>query len=98
MSMLDLANKLLLYITQNLELGRDMNAFARTNRPLHSLLNPYLYWHNIQLFGSSALLWAAEHGQGVTAQNLLQEGADIQKKTRYWESPLLLAAKTGTRR
>src|SRR5205814_8524186 len=89
-------NELLLCISENLESERDINAFTRTNRGLYYLLNAYLYRHNVQKFGGSALLWAAEHGREVTAQGLLDEGADIHVTTRYGSTtPLLLAAEEG---
>ena len=79
MPLLDISNELLLCISENLESERDINAFTRTNRYLYYVLNSYLYRHNVQNFGGgSALLWAAEHGQEVTAQRLLGEGANIQ--------------------
>ena len=51
MPLLDLANELLQYISENLESERDINAFARINHRLYSLLNPYLYRRNIQFVG-----------------------------------------------
>lgn len=61
MPLLDLANELLHRISENLELERDINAFAQANRRLYRLLNGYLYRYNVpvQQSGSSALLWAA---------------------------------------
>src|SRR5438552_5895155 len=76
MPLLDIANELLLCISENLESESDINAFTRTNRQLYFVLNDYLYRHNVQKFGGgSALLWAAKHGQEVAAQRLLGEGA-----------------------
>ena len=82
MPLLDLANELLLHISENFKLERDINAFTRINHRLYNLLNPYLYRHNIQLFQSSALRWAAEYGQEGTARKMLGEGADAKSRIR----------------
>jgi hypothetical protein len=47
MPLLDLANELLHCISENLELERDINAIAQTNRRLYRLLNNYLYRYNV---------------------------------------------------
>ncbi|KAF2178770.1 hypothetical protein K469DRAFT_598122 [Zopfia rhizophila CBS 207.26] len=62
MPLLNLANELLYCISENLKSERDINAFAQANRRLYCLLNTYIYRYNIQQSGSSALLWAAQHG------------------------------------
>jgi Ankyrin repeats (3 copies) len=95
MALLDLASELLLCISENLELERDINAFTRTNHHLYNLLNPYLYRHDIRLFRSSALRWAAEHGQEGTARKMLREGADTENTTEDGHTPLVLAAMNG---
>ena len=59
MSLLNLVNKLLLSITNNLKKERDINAFTRINYRLNYVLNPYLYRHNIQ-YGGWALIWTAK--------------------------------------
>jgi hypothetical protein len=69
MPLLDLPNELLLKISENLESKRDINAIAQANRRLYCLLDSSLYRYNIQQSGSSALLWAARHGQEATAQS-----------------------------
>ena len=59
------------------------------------MLDAYLYYHNIQKSESSALLWAAQHGQDATAQKLLVNRANNQAASdRYW-APLFLAAEKG---
>ena len=93
MPLLDISNELLLCISENLESERDINAFTRTNRHLYYLLNSYLYRHNVRKFRGSALLWAAEHGREVTAQRLLEEGANIRVKTN--NEPRALTAAQG---
>src|SRR5947208_1354231 len=72
----DLANELLLSVAETFNRLSDLNAFARTSQRLYFLLNSYLYRIDVQQGGSSALLWAAEHGQEGTAQLSLTEGAD----------------------
>jgi hypothetical protein len=42
-----LPNELVLLIAENLELEKDINAFARTNKQLYNILDPYLYCHNM---------------------------------------------------
>jgi hypothetical protein len=54
-SLLALANELLLSIAGSLDSERSINAFARTNRCLYLLLNDYLYKHNVIKGESSAL-------------------------------------------
>jgi ankyrin repeat protein len=95
MPLLGLANDLLLHISDHLESERDTSAFARVNHYLYRLLNAYLYRHNVQRFGSSALLWAAIYGQKGTAQKSLREGANAQATTDNGLTPLFLAASNG---
>jgi ankyrin repeat protein len=54
-----LPTELLLSAASFLDLERDINSLAQTNRLFHSLINPYLYRRNSHNSGSSALLWAA---------------------------------------
>ncbi|KFY29889.1 hypothetical protein V493_02217 [Pseudogymnoascus sp. VKM F-4281 (FW-2241)] len=51
--------------------------------------------HNVQKFGSSGLLWAANYGQEAAAQKFLREEANAQATTEFCRTPLLLAAKDG---
>jgi ankyrin repeat protein len=95
MPLLNLPNKLLRDISGNLESERDINAIAQTNRRLYCLLDSYLYSYNIQQSGSSALLWAARHGQETTAHKLLREKANIQATNDDDQAPLLLAVEKG---
>jgi ankyrin repeat protein len=95
MSLLDLPNELLLGISEYLASEGDINAVAQANRHLYQLLGGYLYRYNVQQSGSSALLWAARHGQEATAQKSLREKANIQATNDDEEAPLLLAAENG---
>ncbi|KAH7119457.1 hypothetical protein B0J13DRAFT_392787, partial [Dactylonectria estremocensis] len=72
--MLRLASELLRSIATQLESERDVNALARTNSRLFSCLDPFLYRHNVQQSESSALRWAALHGQGRTARKAIGAG------------------------
>ncbi|KAJ5642416.1 hypothetical protein N7490_006416 [Penicillium lividum] len=95
MALLDLPNELLQAITQILESQRDINALAQTNCRLYFLLNPYLYSSNVRHHNSSALVWAAEHGQLQTAQKLICQGVDVQYHTNLGLVPLNLAVFNG---
>src|SRR5438034_116131 len=91
----DLPVELLLSIAESLESQRDFNAFVQINHHLYHLLNPFLYRCNVQQFGSSALLWAAERGQGKAARKLLEEEANIEAANDDGFTPLILAAANG---
>ncbi|MCJ1457818.1 hypothetical protein MMC28_008187 [Mycoblastus sanguinarius] len=80
MALLHLANELLLLVADELEGESAINALARTNARLFALLNPYLYRHNIQRNESSALFWAAAHGQEATARLSHAAGADVRSR------------------
>jgi ankyrin repeat protein len=97
MPMLNLPNELLRDISEYLESERDINAVAQANHRLYRLVDSYLYRYNVQQSGSSALLWAARHGQEATAQKSLREKANIQATNKNDEAPLLLAAQNGHR-
>jgi len=60
MSLLNLVNKLLLFIANNLEKERDINAFTKINHRLNYVLNPYFYCYNIQYNRGWVLIWAAK--------------------------------------
>ena len=94
MSLQNLPNELLASIAEALSSEKDINAFVQANRRTCCLLNHYLYRRNIQLSESSALLWAAQHGQERTAANLVEEGRSCQAKCDYG-TPLCVAAEMG---
>src|SRR3954451_16514314 len=95
MPLLRLANEVLCCISENLELERDINAFTQANRRLYRLLNNYLYRYNIEQSGSSALLWAALHGQEATAQKLVDKGADVNAQGGQYGNALQAASSGG---
>ena len=105
MSLLNLPNELILMIAESLEAECEINALVQTNRHLYGLLNLSLYRLNIQQNGSSALLWAAQHGQGTTAKTLINERTreeTVKGKIPYVrtvpetnQTPLSLAAEHG---
>ncbi|RYN61612.1 hypothetical protein AA0117_g12982 [Alternaria alternata] len=55
----------------------------------------YLYRYNVQQSGSSALLWAARHGQEATARKSLRGKANIHATDDGAQAPLLLAVEKG---
>lgn len=80
--MLDtLPNELLLWIADQLDSERDLNAFARVDRCTFSLRNPYSYRRNAREGNSTALLWAAQHGSEPTARRALSAGADVNARS-----------------
>jgi ankyrin repeat protein len=95
MSLLSLANELLLLIVRYLDLETDISAFSRTNRRLHGLLITYLYRRNVQSGGTSALMRAASHGKLATARRSISAGADVQVMTKGGRTSLSLAAEAG---
>jgi ankyrin repeat protein len=80
---------------RNLDSERDISTFAQTNSRLYNFLVPYLYCHNALRSQSSALLWAAKHGQEVTGQRSLGERANVQATDKEGRTPLLLATENG---
>ncbi|KFY02547.1 hypothetical protein V490_00460, partial [Pseudogymnoascus sp. VKM F-3557] len=95
MPLLDLVNELLLSISENLDLERDINAFSQVNSRLYNVLNTYLYRHNIQQLKSSGLWWAAQQGQEATTRKFLEGGADVKAKDPLGWTPLSRAALDG---
>jgi ankyrin repeat protein len=77
MLLLKLPPELQLSIAENLESERDISSFSQTSRYLHNLLSGYLYEHNVKHHGSSALIWASEHGHEKVVQTLLDRNADV---------------------
>jgi ankyrin repeat protein len=95
-SLLCLGNDVLLLIADCLETERSINALVRTNRRLYLLLNSYLYRYNVVNAKSSALHWAARHGQERSAAESIAQGGELESKEfRYGESPLCQAAVNG---
>ena len=80
LTLLDLPSELLLSVARQVEDERDLNTLVRTCRYLYHTLNRELYRQNIRWSGSSALLWAAQHGRVTTIQMALAEGADIHSR------------------
>lgn len=97
MSLVDLANEILLSIAENLAWESDINALARTNRRFYILLNLYLYQRNVHRSRSSALRWAAEHGRDLTIQTSLDAKADVRatRRNRDKSTALHLASVNG---
>lgn len=95
MYLLHLPNELLQVIFQDLGSLRDINALAQTNRQFYSVFNPHLYSSNIRHHNSSALIWAAEHGQMQTAKNMIREGVNVKSVAPLGMVPLHIAAFNG---
>ena len=95
MSLLILPNELLLQIAESLPSEKDINALVRTNRLFHTLLNPYLYRHNILHHASDALVRAAELGSASATAKLLAAGANVNVKDRSGHPLLVKAAGMG---
>ncbi|KAJ5834732.1 ATPase inhibitor IATP mitochondria [Penicillium robsamsonii] len=96
MTLLVLPNELLLAIVETQDSQNNINAFARTSRRCYILLNPFLYAYNVRKHQGSALHWAATKGQLRTAQESLQQGAEIESKDRETgRSPLIQSARCG---
>ncbi|KAL6862735.1 hypothetical protein ACO1O0_002973 [Amphichorda felina] len=91
--------ELTLRIAEFLDAERDISALAQTCRLFYQRLRSHLYTHNAQCSGSSALLWAAEHGVQATARAAIASGADVnvqaERDGERFDSPLHLAADKG---
>jgi ankyrin repeat protein len=79
MSLLDLPNELLCQIVEDLPTEKDIFSIARASKRLYHLTIALLYRFNAEHSKSSALLWAATHGQLATAEKALKERLDAQK-------------------
>lgn len=87
-----LASELLLLIAGHLESEKDINSLARVNHRLYVTLNGYLYDHNCQHAGASAILWAARYGRDATVRHSLEAGASSEARDRRGRTPLIIAA------
>ncbi|KAH7110405.1 hypothetical protein B0J13DRAFT_396314, partial [Dactylonectria estremocensis] len=67
-------DEILLSIARHLDSEAYISALCRADRHLYSVLNEYLYQRNARWGGSSALFWAAGHGQEATAGMALKWG------------------------
>jgi ankyrin repeat protein len=72
MLLLDLPNELLCRICEVLDTVQDITSFSQLNHHLHQLTEDYLYRFDAQDGRSSALLWAAAHGQLQTTKRALK--------------------------
>ncbi|KAF7166029.1 hypothetical protein CNMCM6106_001970 [Aspergillus hiratsukae] len=103
-----LPDELLLLIASFATTQSTIAALARTSHRLYSIYEPCLYRWNVVHDQSSALDWAAEHGNMITFQKALDAGAPLPveysseeltsrpKKLHDFEPhPLTLAARAG---
>ncbi|OJJ94827.1 hypothetical protein ASPACDRAFT_127998 [Aspergillus aculeatus ATCC 16872] len=95
MPTLDLPPELILMVANHLTKRSDINALARANRRLHSIVNPYLYRQNARQQKSSALVWAARRGVPGTARHSIAAGADVNIQAKKAPTPLCIAAMRG---
>jgi hypothetical protein len=72
MLLLDLPNELLCQIYEALDTAQDITSFSQLNHHLHRLTEDHLYQFDAQDGNSSALLWAAAHGELQTTKKALK--------------------------
>ena len=94
MSLLGLANELLLSIAENLSRESDINALTCINRRLYSLLNLYLYRYQIQS-SNKALLWGVYYRIFNTVRTALDVGANVRATNKKCQTVLHLASARG---
>jgi ankyrin repeat protein len=95
MALLRLPNELLLLVTSYLVTQKDINSLARTTTLLYDVLDAYLYRYNVERDKCSALLWASENGQEVTAKKSVAAGANVNARAGPDRMPLSRAAYYG---
>ncbi|KAG6005980.1 hypothetical protein E4U21_007473 [Claviceps maximensis] len=78
MSLLNLANELLLATVHFLDSERDIDALARCNKRLYSLLIVHLYRFNVRHSYASGLIWAAKWGRLETLKRAIAAGVRMQ--------------------
>ncbi|KAL4901976.1 ankyrin repeat-containing domain protein [Aspergillus multicolor] len=101
----DVPPEVLLTILDNLSHQKDVNSFIQSSKRLYHQYRPYLVRHNVLYHRSSALAWAAKHGQTDLINVLQLAGANIAlyEPERPWdmddpavekiENPLLSAVR-----
>ncbi|KAL4819547.1 ankyrin repeat-containing domain protein [Aspergillus spinulosporus] len=77
MLFLDLPDELLLLVGEVIPLQRDLSSLTKTNRRLYCLLSDLLLKINMQESNSSALVYAAQHGNLTVVQRMIELGADV---------------------
>ncbi|KAL4736625.1 ankyrin repeat-containing domain protein [Aspergillus similis] len=95
MFFLDLPDELLLLVGEVISLQRDLSSLTKTNRRLYCLLSDLLFRNNMQDSNSSALVYAAQHGNLAVAQRMVQLGADINATNADAYTALDCAASEG---
>ncbi|KAJ5359989.1 hypothetical protein N7517_009180 [Penicillium concentricum] len=80
----------LLLIAESLPNQQDLSAFVQTIQRTYIVLQLYLYKNNIKYHGSSALLWAAEHGDTTLTKKMLDAGTSIRAFDPFSANPIPL--------
>jgi ankyrin repeat protein len=96
MSLLDLPNELLCQIYEALGTARDIRSFNQLNRHLHRLAEDHLYQFDAQDRKSSALLWAAAHGELQTTKKALKALQKSEQQTAGSEADENTTSETAT--
>ncbi|KAJ5494658.1 hypothetical protein N7463_010745 [Penicillium fimorum] len=78
---------MLLLIAESLPNQQDLSAFVQTTKRTYITLQHCLYKNNVKNNGSSALLWAAEHGDTALTQTMLDAGASIRGFDSFFCTP-----------
>ncbi|KAE8358625.1 ankyrin repeat-containing domain protein [Aspergillus caelatus] len=94
MHLLQLPNELLQVVADNLSTDADLNALIQTHSRFYHLLETYLLEHNARYGESSALVWAAAHGQIEIAKKSLGAKADANTLGRLHHSIIKLSFRT----
>ncbi|KAJ1713207.1 hypothetical protein NYO67_4605 [Aspergillus flavus] len=96
MMLLDLPNEVLCCIAENLGQARDILSFACVSKETKDLLLSALYQFNIQRQDSSALCWAAQHGQTRLVEHLVRQYWCNVNAVHNGNTPLIYAAIKGS--
>jgi ankyrin repeat protein len=91
LSLICLPLELLYLIFDHTASTADANALARCNRQLYRSLNACLYRKDMRNSGGSALMWAADKYQSITAHNVFKSCKGIEISADYLSKALVLA-------
>ncbi|WEW59952.1 hypothetical protein PRK78_005434 [Emydomyces testavorans] len=86
--LMTLPAEVLLEIVDSLHSEADINALARTSHQFYSLVNPYLYGHNVKYCRASAMFWGIEQAESNTLLMALEAGANVHQSKGYFGGAL----------